>query len=228
MEKRRFKYYIPIIMQKIGYIVFYPLQKFFVHLEIVGRENLENIKGPIILAANHTSELDTVTIHMVFPFFSRFYPIYYITNPTDKYNTYGWRSYFYGEVLFQAFGGYAVHSGFKDYGISLEDHIELLERGHTIQIYPEGKMTKDGKLNPARGGLGYMVYKTGATVVPIAINTFYNMSWREYLFRKRKVTLTILKPLTENEIATALEPMVEDYRRTGQIVLDKINQVLNK
>jgi 1-acyl-sn-glycerol-3-phosphate acyltransferase len=89
-------------------------------------------------------------------------------------------------------------------------------------------MTTDGKLSPARGGLGYMVYKTGATVLPVAIDTFYNLSWYDYFRRKRKVIVTILKPLTENEIATALEPTVEDYRHTSQLVLDKIGEVLSR
>jgi len=224
--KRRFKYYTPIIMQKLGYVVFYPLHRLFVDLEIRGRENLVGLNGPIILASNHTGELDTMTIHMVFPFFSKFFPIYYITSPTFKYNTFGWRSYFYGQTLFQMFGGYAVHSGFKDYAISLEDHIDLLEKGHTVQIYPEGKMTRDGNLSPARGGLGYMVYKTGATVLPVAIDTFYNLSWMDYFAKKRRVIVTILPPMKDSEIATALEPTVEDYRHSGQLVLDRIGEVL--
>ena len=213
-------------MQKLGYVVFYPLHRLFVDMEIRGRENLNGLEGPIILASNHTGEMDTMTIHMVFPFFSRFFPIYYITSPTIKYNTFGWRSYIYGQTFFQLFGGYAGHSGFKDYSISLEDQIYLLEKGHTVQIYPEGKMTKDGKLSPARGGLGFMVYETGATVLPVAIDTFYGLAWKDYFAKKRKVTVTILKPLTENEIATALEPVLEDYRNTSQMVLDKIQEVL--
>lgn len=215
-------------MQKLGYVVFYPLHRLFVDLEIRGRENLENLNGPIILASNHTGEMDTMTVHMTFPFFSKFFPIYYITSPVLKYNTFGWRSYIYGQTFFQLFGGYAVHSGFKDYAISLEDHVDLLENGHTIQIYPEGMMTRDGNMSPSRGGLGYMVYKTGATVLPVVIDTFYNLSWMDYFAKKRKVIVTILKPLTENEIATALVPTVEDYRYAGQQVLNKIEEVLNR
>src|SRR5690242_6980739 len=110
----RFKYFTPIFLQKLGYIVFYPLHKFFVKLEISGQENLQNLDKPIIIAANHTSELDTTAIHLIFPFLSKFYPIYYITNTTEKYKTFGWRSYVYGEAFFNLFGGYAVHSGHKN------------------------------------------------------------------------------------------------------------------
>lgn len=225
---KSYYYYTPIVLQKVGYVVFYVLHKIFVRLEVRGRENLKNLNGPIIIAANHTSELDTVAVHLVLPFFSKFYPIYYITGPTDKYNTFGWRSYVYGKVLFNFFGGYAVHSGRKNYAWALNSHIRLLRKGHTILIYPEGKRTLDGQLNPARGGLGYMTHTTGAVVVPVAINTFFNMSARQYFFRKRKVTMTILPPMTTKELIDVKHPTVEDYRMAGQMVMDKIGEEIGK
>lgn len=224
---KRFYYYSPIVLQKVGYVVFFILHKFFVHLEVRGRENLENIDGPIIIATNHTSELDTVAVHLVLPLFSKFYPIYYIANPTEKYKTFGWRSYIYGGAFFNMLGGYAVHSGHHDYAVSLEDHINLLKKGSTILIYPEGKRTLDGEMNPARGGLGYMVYATKATVVPVAINTFFNMSPLEYFLARRKVIMTILPPMYPKEVIDVESPTVEDFRFAGQKVLDRIKEALN-
>ncbi len=222
----KFYYYIPILLQKIGYVVFYPLHKFFVRLEVRGRENLLNIDGPIIIAANHTSELDTTLVHLALPFFSKFYPIYYITNPRDKYKTFGWRSYLYGGVFFNILGGYAVHSGHRNYAYALDSHIRLLRKRKTILIYPEGKRTLDGKMNPARGGLGYMVHTTGAVVIPLAINTFFNMSSGQYFFRRRKVVMTILPPMTQKDLIDIQNPNVEDYRNAGQKVLDRIGMIL--
>ncbi len=223
---KNYKYYTPIFLQKLGYIVFWPLHKFFVKLEVRGRENLLNIQGPIIISANHTSELDTVAVHLALPFFSKFYPIYYLTNKTEKYKTFGWRSYFYGEVFFNLFGGYAVHSGHKNYAYALDTHIRLLRKGRTIMIYPEGEITLDGVMNPARGGLGYMAYVTGATVIPVAIDTFFNMSWTEYLSRRRKVIITVLPPVYADKIINCKNPSVEDFRNAGQKVLDKIKSTL--
>lgn len=213
-------------MQKIGYVVFYILHKTFVKIEIKGKENLLNIKNPVILASNHTSELDVTAIPLIFPFFSTFLPTYFVANPMEKYNNFGWRSYIYGAVFFNMLGAYSVHSGYKDYEISLEDHIDLLEMGRTVFIFPEGKRTGDGYLNPGRGGLGYLVYTTRATVVPIAINTFHDITWKKYFGRKRKVVLTILKPIKADEIATVLDPVVKDYQYTSQMVLDRIEKVL--
>lgn len=224
--KRHFQYYKPIFLQKVGYIVFYLLHRTFVRIEVKGKENLLNVKGPVILASNHTSELDATTIPLALSFFSPLYPIYYVANPMDKYNNFGWRSYIYGTVFFNALGAYSVHSGYKDYAISLEDHIDLLEMGRTVFIFPEGKRTNDGKLSPGRGGLGYLVYKTRATVVPMAIDTFYDINWRKYFGFKRKVVLTVLPPINADEIATVLNPEVKDYQNTSQLVMDKIGEVL--
>ena len=219
-------YYIPIFLQKVGFIVFYILHKLFVSVEVRGRENLIGLDKPIILASNHTSELDVTTIPLVLGFLSKFYPIYYVSMPKEKFTNFGWRNYLYGGIFFNVLGGYSIHSGFHDYETSLETFIDLLENKQTIFIFPEGKRTDDGKVGKARGGLGFMVYETGATVVPIAINTFHNMSSWEYFFKLRKVTITILKPIPAEELAVVDEPGVEEYRAASKAVMDRISQVL--
>ncbi len=223
----KFHYYIPIFLQKVGYVVFVILHKIFVKLEVRGRENLEALDKPIIIACNHTSELDTTAVHMALPFFSKFYPIYYITNPREKYKNFGWRSYIYGGVFFNVLGGYPVNSGHKNYAYALDSHIRLLRKGQTVLIYPEGKRTYDGNMSPARGGLGYMVYVTGATVVPVAVNTFFNMTALDYFLRRRKVVMTVLPPMKAKELIDAQNPDVEDFRSAGQKVLDRIKEALH-
>ena len=223
---KKFYYYTPIFLQKVGYVVFYPLHRFFVRIEIHGRENLSGLKGPIVLAVNHTSELDVTTIPLALSFFSPLYPVYFVNNPIEKFKTFGWKSYIYGQVFFNVLGGYSVHSGFHDYAVSLEDHIDLIEKGRTVCIFPEGRRTLDGKLGFAHGGMGFMVYETGATVVPIAIDTFFNITAWEYFGLKRKVKITILPPMSVSDLISAEAPIVEDFKLAGQKVLDKIGEVL--
>lgn len=223
---RIFHYYTPIFLQKVGYVVFFTLYRTFVRLEVRGRENLKDVKGPVIFASNHTDELDATAVGLALPFISKFYPIYYVANPQEKYQTFGWRSFFYGGVFFNLLGAYSIYSGHHDYGISLEDHITLLKKGRSVIIFPEGKRSDDGTLNPPRGGLGYMVHVTGATVVPVAINTFYNITAREFFLSKRKLVLTVLPPISPQEIISVPSPQVEDFRRGSQVVLDRIKEVL--
>src|ERR1035437_6979055 len=172
----KFRYYSPIILQKIGYAIFFLLYKFFVRIEICGRENLPGLSGPIILASNHASELDPPAMALALPFFSKLFPIYFVANPTEKYKTCGWRSYIYGGCFFNMLGAYPIFSGSKDYATSLTSHVALLRQYRTVCIFPEGKRSPDGNIGTARGGLGYLVHTTGATVVPIAINTFFHIT----------------------------------------------------
>lgn len=224
--ERRFKYFTPIVLQKFGFVLFGVLHRVFLKIEIKGKENLKGVHGPLILACNHVSEFDVTFIPLILSFSSPLYPVYFVTNPMEKYNNFGWRSYIYGAVFFNALGGYSVHSGFKDYSIALEDHVDLLEKGRTVFIFPEGKRNNDGKISEARGGLGYLVYKTGAKVAPMVIQGINHLTLFEYLFKRRKVVITVLPILSENEIATSLEPNVDDYKKTSQMVLDKMSDIL--
>lgn len=221
---KHLKFFTPFILQKIGYVVFFLFHKIFVKIEIIGKENLKELIRPVILAANHTSELDPTAIPLVLPLFSYISPIYFVTNPTEKYKTFGWRSYIYGGKFFECLGGYPVYSGNRDYAVALEDHELLLKLGRTVCIFPEGKRTPDGNLSPARGGIGYLIYATNAMVIPISINTFYNMTFWDYFTRKRKVYIKIGKPMIKSDLFNTTEPSVEDFRGAAQKVLDRIGE----
>ncbi len=216
-------------MQKVGFVVFYTLHKIFVRIKIEGRENLLGLKkagNPVILALNHTSELDVTASPLILGFISPLYPIYYVTAPKEQFKTFGWRNYIYGGIFFNILGGYPINSGFKDYETSLETFIDLLDQRQTVLIFPEGKRTTDGTLQKARGGLGFLVYETRATVVPVVINTFHDMAWWKYFGFQRKVVIRILKPVLPEEVIKTEEPNVEDYRMASHEIMEKIQVVL--
>jgi 1-acyl-sn-glycerol-3-phosphate acyltransferase len=47
--------------------------------------------------------------------------------------------------------------------------IRILNAGHAVLIFPEGSRTLDGNLQPAEPGLGLVIAKTLAPVVPMRI-----------------------------------------------------------
>jgi len=225
-QNKSFYFYSPVFFQKVAYAVFFLLYKTFVSINIEGKENLSNLKGPIILAPNHTSELDVTIIPLTLSFFSDLYPIYFVSNAESRYNTFGWRNYIYGGKFFNLLGGYPVYLGQKNYELALQDHINLLKKGHTVCIFPEGKRTENGELSPGRGGLGFMAYATGATVVPIAINTFYSIKPTDFFFRRRKVTVTVLKPILSKDLFAVSNPTVVDFQNASQKVMNSIKNEL--
>lgn len=225
---RRFTYYTPLVLQKVAFIIFYPLYRFFSRIDIRGREHLRGLTAPVIIALNHTHEIDVTLLPLVAGFFSPLYPIYFVANPIAKYKTFGWRSVLYGATFFRMLGGYSVYSGNKNYEIALEDHCALLRQGRTVCIFPEGKRTLDGAIAPARGGLGYLMHASKATVVPVAIDTFFEMSWTDFLLRRRKVRIIIGKPIPpQTDVRPPEVDEVEWYRRLSQHVLDCVSQMMN-
>lgn len=219
---------VPFIIQNLFFVFFLPIYNFFIKLEIRGRENLKGLKGPIILAPNHTSELDPTVIPLIFPVFSKFLPIYSVIYPIAKYKTpdWKWRRYVYSRFFFCILGGYPTYSGFQNYETSLKDHIKLLEKGRTVCIFPEGKCTTDGKLRPARGGLGFLAHRTNATVVPIVINTLFDLKSWDFILCRKKVVITILPPILAKDLIKSESPNVEDFKYASQKVLDEIGKYL--
>ncbi len=257
---KKYHYIAPYILQKIGYVISLVLFRFFVHLEIRGKEHIphtlqllndkpkddasftafniistgqvnerrQNTRGTpvLIFAANHTSELDPAIFALVLPYLSAHFPLYFVANPKEKFKTFGWRSYFYGGKFFNMLGAYPIISGQKNYEVALQHYIELLQAGRTVCIFPEGGRTKDGSLLVGHGGVAYLSYTTRSTVVPIAINTFFDLSWKTFFLRKRKVVVTVGVPIRSKEIVSGINPTIEDFRRGGSLVMDRIGELL--
>lgn len=225
---KKFYYYTPLFIQSLFFIFFLPLYKFFIHLEIRGKENIKYLTGPIILASNHTHEIDPTVIPLITHFLSSKLPIYSVIHPIDKYNNldFGWRRHIYKEFFFKILGGYPIYPGSRDYEQSLQNHVTLLKNKKTVCIFPEGRCTTDGNLGKAHGGMGYLAYKTNATVVPLAINTFYGLSWRNFLLRRKKVIVTVLQPISSQDLINSFNPQISDFQKAGDLVLEKIRKVI--
>jgi 1-acyl-sn-glycerol-3-phosphate acyltransferase len=223
---------VPYILQKIGYAISFVVLKFFVHLKISGNEYLENVKGPLILVSNHTNEIDPAIFALILKYFSKHFPIYFVSNPKEKYKTFGWRSYFYGGTFFNMLGAYPIFSGHKDYAYSLQNHLEILDRGYSVCIYPEGKRTLDGNFSLAHGGVAYLAYKSHAPVIPIAINTFFGLTLRDFFLRRRKVTVKVGNPMYLKDIFDISDPNkipeVSDFKSGAQKILDVIQELYRR
>ncbi|MBA3341769.1 MAG: 1-acyl-sn-glycerol-3-phosphate acyltransferase [Gemmatimonadaceae bacterium] len=92
-----------------------------------------------------------------------------------------WARAFPLEYLFKSFGSYFVRRKFREplYHTVLERYVQLITRnGVTQGIFPEGGLTRDGKLRPAKIGLlDYIIgvarddaYRDRICLVPVAIN----------------------------------------------------------
>lgn len=208
----------PRILQKAIWHATRVTLRFFCAFEVRGLENLPKKCG-VIFAANHSSELDPILVPAALPFSSPLLPIFYVSRPREFYQTSGWRQFLYGGLLFKLWGSHAAITGFKDYEKSLATHLDILRRGGSMLIFPEGRKTRDGNMQTeAHGGVAYLAAHTECPIVPVRIFGDFNMTLRDFFLRKRKIIVIFGAPLY---CSNALEKF--DYKQIAQGVLTAIH-----
>jgi len=108
---------------------------------------------------------------------------------------------------------------------ALKALIRILRSGQCVLVFPEGTRTPDGNLQPAEPGVGLVIAKTGAPVVPMRIFGAFN-AWpiggRLRLWRK--ITIVVGEPLHFSP--ADLEMRDKDrYLRLSQTVMGAIAEV---
>lgn len=186
------------IFQTIIYWPTYLLLKFFVHYEVYGQENLEGLAdGPIIFASNHASLVDGPICGAIMPrdtkglYPSKFFPIRFLVLK----RFFGWR-YFLVALYVRLNGSIKIyrHSGHKVSTV-LREAIKALRHKEHLWIFPEGRITVDGKLQKGRKGITFLHQRTGAPIVPVAIRESFKILSFKTLLRTRKVVVVIGKPI---------------------------------
>lgn len=114
------------------------------------------VEGPVILASNHASFADPPLIGCSVP-----RQINYLARESlFRFPIAGWYLRQLSAVGVDRDGGGAK---------GLKIILDRLLQGGGITLFPEGTRTSDGKLQPARSGVGLTVIKSEAPVVPVRI-----------------------------------------------------------
>lgn len=219
----------PIILQFFIRLVTRALFFSFAHLTIKGTEHVLNApQGPLIFAANHSSEWDGPLIRSCLPMVWRGAPMYYVSMVKEKYTESGWRQYIYGGVIFNLLGAYPVYSGKKDYAYALQNHINILKGGGSLCIFPEGARTKDGALGKPRGGVAYLAHTTQAPVIPVTITGLVRLSLKDFIMRKRHVTVTFGEALHPSTLfgAQLNSPDLDTIHTAAEHIFDAVKNQL--
>ena len=140
----------------------------FAPAAVEGREALDALAGPVLLAANHTSHLDTPVILHALPHARRRRVAvaaaadYFFTRPR------------LGAVVAVLFGAVPFGRG-RSARVSLNDCAGLLRGGWSVLLYPEGTRTTSGRIGPFRPGVGFLAVELGVPVVPIRTEGLFDV-----------------------------------------------------
>jgi len=120
--------------------------------------------GPVIIAANHSSNLDVPVLgSSLMPRIGR------------RFQWLGKRELFDWPVvgwIARNGGVHAIDRGAADIE-AFRLAARILEDGHALFVFPEGTRSHDGRLGPGRDGVAVLALRAGASIVPVGISGSY-------------------------------------------------------
>jgi 1-acyl-sn-glycerol-3-phosphate acyltransferase len=120
--------------------------------------------------------------------------------------------------LLRSLNAYPVKRGGVDRK-ALGTVIASLKRGIPVIVFPEGTRSRTGKMLPPRPGIGLLARQAGVPVVPAVIRGTRGI-WGN-IFRWTRVTMTVGKPVTPDEIS-AFPDEKQGYRDLSWLILRRI------
>ncbi|MGH3451355.1 MAG: lysophospholipid acyltransferase family protein [Haloechinothrix sp.] len=146
--------------------------------------------GPLLIAANHLSAVDTAVIPIVTP-----RPVAFL-GKAEYFEGKGIKGRLMAHFL-SALGYIPVDRGNAHAALgALNAATKVLESGGAFGIYPEGTRSRDGRLHRGRTGVAQLALTTGAPVVPVALfGTEKLLPVGKLIPRPRRITVRFGEPL---------------------------------
>lgn len=172
--------------------MFYWLLKYtcgpFIRLIWVSKvEGLDNIPktGPVIIAANHSSYFDFLTLVAVCP-----RRVYFLAAEVF------YRSWFWKPIMVLT-GQIKVDRGSSDKSAVIAAGNTILHSGNILGVYPEGTRSRDGKMHKAYNGVAKFALNNKVDIVPLAIKGAFEIMSPTDKWPKlnKKCSLYFLEPL---------------------------------
>jgi long-chain acyl-CoA synthetase len=151
--------------------------------KVIGRGNLRRVKGPLLIVSNHVTPIDGGFIMAALPFRFRHRLAIAINgerlnqmrNPprqTSLLERLLSRVKYW--LLVAMFGAFPLPQR-GDFRKSFRFAGEVVRRGHSILIFPEGQITPDGQIQKFQAGIGLLLNDLKIPVVPIRIDGLYEL-----------------------------------------------------
>jgi 1-acyl-sn-glycerol-3-phosphate acyltransferase len=192
-----------------------PLFHLALRMRVTGRENVP-ATGPVILASNHLSFIDSMVIPLSAP-----RRVHYLAKAEYFTGTGvgGWLT----RTLFTALGAMPVQrQTSRAAQEALDTALAVLRRGEGFGIYPEGTRSRDGRLARGKTGVAWLALTADCPVVPVAVAGTDRVQPVDTRWpRPHRVSVTFVEPLTFPE-----QRGMAGNGRARRVVTDRIMEAI--
>ena len=197
-----------------GWITFRAIFRIFFRYRVYNPERVP-LRGPVILASNHASFIDPPLVGSGVK-----RAIHYLARESlFRFPVMGWVLKQWQVVPVDREGGGAK---------GLKAILDRLLAGGAIILFPEGTRTRDGRLQPARSGIGLTVIKSAAPVIPVRVfGTFEAYGRHMPLPRPRQVAVKYGRPMFFEQLRAearfcSKQRLKELYQQVADEIMDAI------
>jgi 1-acyl-sn-glycerol-3-phosphate acyltransferase len=193
-----------------------PMIDWYVRSRAVGREVLDEVEGPVIFVANHSSHLDTPTILRALP--RRWMNSTAVAAAADYFYKSRWKAR--GVALL--FNTVPLGRGGGGLGNGATDHVDrIIGEGWSLLMFPEGTRSRRGDIGKVRSGAAVIAAQHGIPIVPIYVGGTHEamppgQNWPKrrrgrVLSRRHKVEVRFGRPIAPRDESDRREVM-DDVR----------------
>jgi long-chain acyl-CoA synthetase len=212
------------------YLIIFPFVRVMGRARVHGAANLRNLKSPLLFVSNHLSMVDHALILWALP--GRFRRRMSVAMdgellrdlrhpPKDA----GWFTrlryrvqylliaFFFNVFAMPQHGG--VRGSFAFAG-------EMMDRGYSVLIFPEGRRSPDGQMHTFRAGIGLLAKQLHVPIVPIRLDGIYELAQQgKHFAPPGAITINIGTPLhcsiqnSAEQISQELEGRVREAWRNA-------------
>ncbi len=205
----------------VHYLLLWPAVLILGWPRVTGRENLRGVKGPLLVISNHVGEVDPGFILTALS--ARFRhrlatatggeALEVLRTPAPERGFFGGvydrMKWILGVSLLNLFP-LPREAGFRH---SFAYAGEAVDRGYSVLVFPEGRHTTDGKINPFRAGIGLLAQNLNIPVLPMRIDGLFELKQAGRKFAAPwKICVRIGKPM-EFSLDTKPERIAEELQK---------------
>lgn len=211
------QYWTAKILYNAIWIPWYLTLKLLFRYNVVYEDkSARRMRGPFIIAANHSSWIDPFVISGIFPIFSSVYPIRFAAYPRLFFNP------FVGIAVY-ILGTFPAQKGIP-LSESLATPVKFLKNAQVVGIFPEGRRRHYGRPRKGRRGAAYLAINTGVKILPVSITGTVGINLKNIFTHNKNIEVCVGKPFRlPKEFKNADD--IDQLTKATEIIMEKIHKV---